>query len=223
MPGALMLQHQQSSWLLVAALGLCAALAAAGCGHRASGALRFAAEGDTDASAASDAMQRDATSDSCVADTTDFDQLAYFPASVNTCTAYALPLRLDGMTFRSIGGDGTVWECGPNLLYTLTSRHIALEAGARLPAEIAFDTAITSLRFDYAARLGPLNVELLGDDKVLTSLWQVNNAKASVALDFKTPVVSIRIRSKTGVTSQIALDNIQYQSAACKPPVRGRS
>lgn len=146
-----------------------------------------------------------------------FDALAYFPAATNTCTGISAPLSLDGMTFKSPGTGGNVWECGPNLLYGLTSRHIALEAGATSPAEIVFDGAIASLSFDYAARLGTLDVEILGDGQVMGSVTQINNGNASLSFTFTTPIVSFQIRSKSGITSQIALDNITYKLAACTP------
>jgi hypothetical protein len=146
----------------------------------------------------------------------DFNSEIDFPASVNNCLADANPYVASGMTFTSVGGDGTVWLCGPSSLYALGSKHVALEAGAMFPAEIAFDAPITSLSFDYAARLGPLMAQFLGDGQNLTTVGQINNGMASLSFTFDPPISRFGILSLAATTSQIALDNLSYQSTTCQ-------
>lgn len=153
----------------------------------------------------------------CMTPLESFESYSDFPSSVNTCFADTLPYHITGMTLTSIGGDGTVWKCAANTLYKFDSQHVALEAGADYPAEIAFDQPVTTLSFNYAARLGALDAEILADDQMLSSLSQVNDGKGTLALSFSSPVTKLGVRSLSGVTSQIAIDDIEYTLAACMP------
>jgi hypothetical protein len=147
----------------------------------------------------------------------DFNSRLDFPTSVNNCLASLQSLSTNGMTLSSIDGDGTVWECGPSTIYGFGSLHVALEAGATHPALIVFDAPVASLSFDYAARLGPLSVQLSADGQALTTLSQINNGTGSLSFTFATPITRFAALSLSGSTSQIALDNISFELATCQP------
>lgn len=147
----------------------------------------------------------------------DFNALATFPNAFESCIAATDDVSFDALSLRSTTGTGTVWKCGPSLLYSLTSRHVVLEAGATSPAQLLFGGNLSQVHFAYAARQGALSLDVVADGKVIGSLTKPNNGMGSFSSDFDPPISMLELRSKSGVTSQIAIDDISYTLVSCEP------
>jgi hypothetical protein len=145
---------------------------------------------------------------------TPFDPDPDFPTHPDTCVS-SHELQLDDMTIWSSGGEGTLWLCAGSSRYALSSEHVALEAGAKLPAEITFNSPVTKLSFDYAA-WDALELAVLGDDQVVGMIRAAHYGNGSLSLSFDAPVRVLGLRSNDDYAHTIAIDNIVYESAMCQ-------
>jgi hypothetical protein len=142
-----------------------------------------------------------------------FEDVLWFPGYTNNCGTKA-DVNTDDVRLTSISGDGDVWSCAASDIYAMSTRHVLLEAGATGPAELTFSGPISSLAFDYAAKSN-LELELLGDGAVISTLGAARKSHASLSFTFDAPITVFALRSTSEFTNEIALDNIAYTPPAC--------
>jgi hypothetical protein len=145
--------------------------------------------------------------------TVSFDTVAGFPRFENNCVS-GVDLGLTELELRSIAGDGEVWACAQNTLYGLSTQHLFIEAGSQGSAELRFTGPIGSLSFDYGAR-SELSLEVLADGENVGTLAAARRSHSSLAFTFDAPITVLALRSVSGATNQIALDNIAYAPPPC--------
>jgi hypothetical protein len=145
-----------------------------------------------------------------------FDGGRSFPNHPDTCNS-SKTLDLDGMTFSSLGGDGTIWLCAPSSRYGLMTEHVAVEAGMLGAARVTFGAPIVKLSFDYVA-WDALSLEVLADDKRVHLLEASRYEQGAVTLSFDKPVSVLGFRSTDTYAHALALDNLVYESEPAHCP-----
>lgn len=144
----------------------------------------------------------------------DFESIAGFPTSDNSCTS-GVAAGTQDVQLSSIGGNGTVWVCAKNTVYSMPTAHVFVEAGSDYPAALTFRGAVASLSFDYAAR-SELALELLADGAKVRDLSATRRSFGSLSLSFDPPITKLSFRSKNGSTQLLALDNLAYAPPVCR-------
>jgi EGF-like domain/Laminin EGF domain len=161
--------------------------------------------------------------DACVVDDTcqsiahagvvDFDALAGYPTTTNTCTQADAQV-IESVTLTSIAGDGTVWKCAASAWTGVPSPHVMLEAGKLGPARIAFSGPVSKLSFEYAA-YSALALELRAGTEVLGTVTAPLRTKGTVALTLSAPARVVELWSTGSSTNVIAIDELAYEPAEC--------
>jgi hypothetical protein len=142
-----------------------------------------------------------------------------FPEKPDNCVSSA-KFALDGVSYESLGGGGTIWLCGGSTIYGLTTDHVALEVGNALPGRMVFTKPIVALDFEFGARaFGPeptMSIELLADDTVVKSWQPERGTTEKLSFKFAAPVHNFSLRSRSDHTEQVGVDNLVYEHASCQ-------
>ncbi len=142
-----------------------------------------------------------------------FEDATTFPEYENNCVS-GVAVNTAELSFTSIADDGVVWSCSANTLYGLDSKHVFVEAGSLGPAQLIFRGKIATLSFDYGAR-SALALQVLADGRAVGTLTAARRSKGSQSFTFSPPSMLIELRSVSGSTQQLALDNLTYSPPPC--------
>ena len=149
-----------------------------------------------------------------------FAALTGFPERPGNCVSSDTMFEHGSITMTSMSGGGTVWLCGPDPMYGMTSAHIALEAGTDRPAEISFAAPIKKVRFDYGTRSfgasKTVKLEFTSDGKVQKSVDDARFTSGPIELIFDPPITRLGVRSLGTGLEEVALDNFVYEQADCQ-------
>jgi hypothetical protein len=142
-----------------------------------------------------------------------FDGLTGFPTPSDNCVS-PVAFTIDDVTFESIAGDGQVWACSPSTFYGLTTAHLLLEAGSLGPAALLFRGPVDSVSFDYGAK-SAIALELIADGVVVQTLSAPRWSHGTLSLAFAAPITKLELRSTSGATNRLAIDNLVYAPPPC--------
>jgi hypothetical protein len=147
-----------------------------------------------------------------------FDAAGDFPEYPDNCVLSG-SFALSDLDVSSADGSGDVWLCAGSFVYDFTSPHVAVEAGAKLPARLDFHAAISELSFEYVARSPgfdrTVKLELKADDKVVATLETQRMRLNKGSWTFAPPVKSVSLRNLGPTTELVAIDRMVYKLSKC--------